>query len=193
MQKKINNDETDEICFNVLLDEDIKVGDLIGISIEGEEDEGVSWEFYWVISTDGDNILVSTSQDGNNTTPLEQLDDENPDAYYVHIGFREERELWSPGNRNLHEIPIETVISEVFQLSNRECHWISRGIDSIAEETGLQRSRIRRSLRAHPELFREKKSGNWEMLSLLPDAKKKPINPQQPQTNPPKRHRRVIQ
>jgi hypothetical protein len=163
MRKQINLEGFEELDWEDVLEEDLKAGDIIGVATndnEGEENaDEVAWKFYYVSSVDeNDVILVSKFPS------LEDPFQLNADGdFYLHISFLETRETWSPGNRNLHDIPIETVIKEVFDLGKREMNWNRRTVQSIAEETGLQSQRIRQSLERHPAMFRRTQSGSWEL------------------------------
>lgn len=167
-QKQIKKGKSEELDYKSLLVEDLKAGDIVGIAVDDGDDKKsvINWDFYFVISTSGDNIIMSKTPTGNTQISLDEIADDNEKAFYLYIPFEEGRETWTPGNRNLHEIPIETVITEVFQLSHKECGWKTRSVDSIAEETGLQNGRIRRALRGSPTLFKETEKGNWTYTRL---------------------------
>lgn len=176
-QKQIRKDKAEEIDYDDINPDDLSEGDIIGVAKdEGDDTKSyIVWDFYYVISKDGDNIVLSKSQSGNSQITLEELSDENQKSFYLHIKFEESRETWSPGHRNINEIPLETIIQEVILLSNKEVGWKARSVDSIAEETGLQRNRIRNSLRGHPELFKETNHGNWTLISFDPKPVQKPV------------------
>jgi hypothetical protein len=171
-QKQIKKGQSEELDLQDLLEEDIKVGDIIGIAYdEGTDTKSViKWDFYFVMGIKGEEITLSKTLGGASTITLSSIAKSHEECFYLYVPMEEGREQWTPGNRNLNEIPIETVIMEVFQLSHKEHGWTTRSVESIAEETGLQSGRIRRALRGDNR-FEETDKGNWKCTVLSSKGK----------------------
>jgi len=167
-QKQIKKGQSEELDLQDLLDEDIKIGDIIGIAYdEGTDTKSViKWDFYFVTGVKGEEVTLSKTVGGaNQTVTLSSIAKNHDDCFYLYIPMEEGRLMWTPGNRNINEIPIETVMMEVFQLSHKEVGWTTRSVDSIVEETGLQAGRIRRALRGDNR-FEETEKGGFKCLQL---------------------------
>jgi hypothetical protein len=173
-QTQIGNSKSEELDLQDLLEEDVKAGDIIGIAIDEGTDKKseIKWDFYFIVDVQDEVITICKAATGSSTTTLNELAKTHADAFYLHIPMVKGRLTWTPGNRNLNDITVETVLVECFQLSHKEEGWTTRSVESLSEETGLQAGRIRKALQ-RDNRFKETDRGNWTLVSL---SNKKPAS-----------------